>query len=167
VSDTQKAKIEMVVGAGNLVALLLLPAMALVLFLWAPSTLPMAPSVSHAPVLFFVLFGLVVCSLLVSGLQNSYRCVALRPLLKNLPRTTEKITFAERLPPLPLVAMLPAWYFIILLIIFLAASFFAAYLALTADAWDIALYAGTAVLSWWTIYFGATFWVKLRLSGRI
>jgi hypothetical protein len=165
VSDTQKAKIEMVVGAGNLVASLLLPAMALVLFLWAPSTLPMAPSVAHAPVLFFVIFGLVVCSFLVSGLQNLYRYVGLRPLLKNLPRTTEKITFAERLKPL--TATVPVWFLIVPLIMVLATLFFSAYEALTANAWDIFPYLAVAVSSWWIIYISAMLWVKLRLPGRI
>ena len=165
VSDTQKAKIEMVVGAGNLVAWLLLAAIALVLFLWAPSALPMAASVSHDPVLFFVIFGLVVCSFLVSGLQNLYRYVGLRPLLKNLPRTTEKITFAERLKPL--TATVPVWFLIVPLIMVLATLFFSAYEALTANAWDIFPYLAVAVSSWWIIYISAMLWVKLRLPGRI
>jgi len=85
VDDAEKAKIEVALGASTLVVWLLTAVIAAIVFLWAP--------LGSVTTLF--LFLALYCLLLV--VQNFCNCLALRAILKNSPRVSEKIAFDERL----------------------------------------------------------------------
>src|SRR5207244_3958369 len=87
-----------------------------VLILSVGSVPPKVPSVASGLLLIFL-----YCSLLLPGLQNLWHCLALRALLKNSSRTTEKMTLAERLNPRE--ALYSVEYLIFLLMLFLVIFF--------------------------------------------
>lgn len=159
VDEARKARIEMVVGAGNLVVYLLL-ILAVTWFALYPAAgvgLVSPPWKDH--LLTFVLW----CSLLAVP-HNFYQCFALWPLLRNLPRTAEKITLVERLKPL---AMYSSGFLIFAFLFLTAMLLFMAYGALTTRPWDVAAFVGVVALSWLVIFYGTVLWVKRRLSAQI
>lgn len=151
VSDAQKAKIELVLGASHSVVWLLCGALGLVMFLGAPLVL------LHVTGEWILFLGI----LLVMGLQNLWHCFALRAVLDNASRTTEQITFSERLET-P-AAMNSFGRLIFLLVLFLILSFLLGYHSVTANTLS---YVWVAVFGGVVIYLAALFRVKFRSSGR-
>jgi len=163
VDETQKAKIKMLLAASNLMLSLILFTVLSLLLLMTHSVLPKIPLVSND-----FLPAFLLCGLFVVVLHNLYHCFALRRLLKNSPRTTEQIKFADRLETV--AAMYSVWHLkfdvVFFLVVFLSILFFTVYQAVVANVWDVFRYLGLAVLGWATIYFAVLLRVKLGQSGR-
>jgi hypothetical protein len=162
VSDAQKAKIEMVLGLSFLVTCLLLAAS--VLFLMPPSVVLKSVPYFEDRLLIFVVYCLGV-----SGLQNLGHCFAFRAILKNSPRTSEKIRLDERLKGL--TGMYSAeqlkFLLVLFLVLFVGSFFQLAYQLSKGSAGHLFLpIAGIVALGYVVILFGALLRVKLR-SGRI
>jgi hypothetical protein len=163
VSEEQKAEIEKVLGASTLVVGLLSALAALVVLLWMPPLLLSAPLDETKALLVFA-----VCCLILIG-QNLFHCFMLRGRLKNSRRTTERITFAQRLEAPAAMHSVGYLRFLVLLFLalFLGLSFLVAYQALVAGALDLFLSLGAAVSVGTAIYMGALLRVKLRSPERI
>jgi hypothetical protein len=164
VSEAQKARIEVVLGASHVAAWLFCAAIWLVLFPLAPSALLQA--LPDATGRLLALF-LIISSLVVIGLQNLWHCFALRALLRNAPRTPEQITFAQRYEALVAMHSIEQLKFLLVLFLglFLASVFLFAYQATLGHMWDflwcVPITGGAA------IYFGALVRAKLHLAGQI
>ena len=119
----EKAKIEMVLGAGTLVVWLLSAVTALVVLFWMPPLLLNAPSDGTKALLTFA-----VCCLILIG-QNLFHCFMLWVLLKGSPRAAERITFAQRLEAPAAMHSVRHLRFLLLLFlaVFLVLSFLLAY----------------------------------------
>jgi hypothetical protein len=162
VSEAQKTKIEIVLGASHLTEWLFCAALSLVLFPLAPSVLLQAiPDETGRLLALFLSF------LMVIGLRNLWQCFALRALLRNAPHTPEQITFAQRNEALLARYSIEQLKFLLVLFLglFLASVFLFAYQAALGHIWDFLLYVlitgGTA------IYFGVLVRAKLQLAGQI
>jgi hypothetical protein len=158
VSEEQKAKIEMVLGASTFVVWLLSAVTASVVLFSMPSLLLNAPSDGTNALLIFA-----VCCLILIG-QNLFHCFMLRVLLKGSPRTAERITFAQRLETPAAMHSVGRLRFLVMLFlaVFLVLSFFLAYQALVVGAWDLFLSLAVAASVGAAIYMGALLRVKLR-----
>jgi hypothetical protein len=151
VSEEHKAKIEKVLGASTFMVWLLSAVLALVVLLWMPLDGTKA-----------LLIFAVCCLILIS--QNLYHCFTLRMLLKDSPRTAERITFAQRLETPAAMHSVGHLRFLVMLFLalFLGLSFLVAYQALVVGAWDLFLSLAAAVSAGTAIYMGALLRVKLR-----
>jgi hypothetical protein len=156
VSEEHKAKIEKVLGANTFTVWLLSAVLALVVLLWMP--LLNAPLDGTKALLIFA-----VCCLILIG-QNLYHCFTLRVLLKDSPRTPERITFAQRLETPAAMHSVGYLRFLVMLFlaVFLVLSFLLAYQALVVGAWDLFLSLAVAASAGTAIYMGALLRVKLR-----
>jgi hypothetical protein len=160
VSDAQKAKIEVVLGASTLVVWLLAAVIAAIVFLWPP--------LASVTTLYKHFLFLALCCLLLAG-QNFYNCLALRAILKGSPRTSEKIRLDEWLKgPAGMYSAEQLKFLLVLFLVLFVGSFFLwAYQLSKGNAGDLFLSIGGIVaLGCAAILFGALLRVKLR-SGRI
>jgi hypothetical protein len=160
VSDAQKAKIEVVLGASTLVVWLLAAVIAAIVFLWPP--------LASVTTLYKHFLFLALCYLLLAG-QNFYNCLALRAILKGSPRTSEKIRLDEWLKgPAGMYSAEQLKFLLVLFLVLFVGSFFLwAYQLSKGNAGDLFLSIGGIVaLGCAAILFGALLRVKLR-SGRI
>jgi len=163
VSDAQKAKIETVLGLSLLVTCLLLAGS--VLILKPPSILLKSVPDFEDRLLIFVAYCLAV-----SSLQNLAHCFAFRAILKNSPRTSEKIRLDERLKGAARIYSAEQLKFLLVLflVLFVGSFFLLAYELSKGNAGDLLLSVGGIVASGWAvIFFGALLRVKLRSPGRI
>jgi hypothetical protein len=162
VSEAQRAKIEIVLGASHLTEWLFCGALWLVLFPLLPSVLlQVLPDETGRLLALFFSF------LVVIGLRNLWQCFALRALLRNAPHTPEQITFAHRNETLLARYSIERLKFLLVLFLglFLASVFLFAYQAALGHVWDFLWcvpIAGGAV-----IYFGVLIRAKRQLAGQI
>jgi hypothetical protein len=154
VSEAQKAKIEIVVGASTVGNLLL--SAAVFVLLWAPA-LSLDASIQ--------IFAL--CCLIAIA-QNLYHCCAFRDLLKNSSRTPEQITFAQRNEALLAAYSVAHLMFLLMLflVLFLGVSSLLVYQALVGTV-DLFFWVSAIALGGVTIYCGALLRLKRRSLGRI
>src|SRR5262245_47005873 len=162
VSEGQKTKIEIVLGASHLTEWLFCVALWLVLFPLAPTVLLQAlPDETGR------LLALLLGSLMVIGLRNLCQCFALRALLRNAPHTPEQITFAQRNEALLARHSIERLKFLLVLFLglFLASVFLFAYQATHGPIWGFLLY--VLVTGGTAIYFGVLVRAKLQVARRI
>ena len=158
VDDAEKAKIEVALGASTLVVWLLTAVIAAIVFLWAP--------LGSVTTLF--LFLALYCLLLV--VQNFCNCLALRAILKNSPRVSEKIAFDERLKGAAGMYSVEQLKFLLVLFVglFVGTFFLLWYQLSNGNALDLFLsIAGIVGSGCAVILFGTLLRAKLRSSGRI
>ena len=160
VSDAQKAKIEVALGASTLVVWLLAAVIAAIVFLW--------PSLASVTTLYKHFLFLALCCLLLVG-QNFYNCLALRAILKGSPRASETITLDERLKvPAGMYFVEQLKFLLVLFLVLFVGSFLLlAYELANGNALGLFLPIGGIVASGYAvILFGALLRAKLR-SGQI
>jgi len=162
VSETQKTKIEIALGASHLTEGLFCAALWLVFFPLAPSVLlHVLPDATGRLLALFLSF------LVVMGLRNLWQCFALRALLRNAPRTPEQITFAQRNEALLARHSIEQLKFLLVLFLglFLASVFLFAYQATHGHIWGFLLY--VLVTGGSASYFGVLVRAKLQSAGQI
>jgi hypothetical protein len=159
VDEAQKAKIEIIVGAGRIVFYLLL----ILAVMWFGVYLTGRIGLKTASKLDDHLLVFMLACLLSGVVHNLYQCLALWPQLRTLPRTAEQITLVERLKPLAMYSK----RLLIFALLFLTVAFLVmTYRALTSRPWDIAAYIAVAGIGLMAIYYGLALWVRRRL-GRV
>jgi hypothetical protein len=153
-SEAQKAKIEIVLGASTLGAWLL--SAAVFVLLWSPSI------TLSASLQIFALCCLIALA------QNSYHCFAFRNLLKNSPRTPEQSTFAQRTKALAARCSVGYLTFLLMLFLvsFLGLSSLLVYQALVGTV-DLFFCVSAIAFAGVAIYFGAMLRLKLQSLGRV
>ena len=110
----------------------------------------LAPMLWNSVVL-TILLSSIVGAIIAGALFNGYRWWTLRPLLVDVPRTTERITWAELLRPW--AGVVPPIRELIFSAILLAILFaLAAYLTLASGRWDIDELIGTLLIGLMVAY---------------
>ena len=161
VDETQKARIEAMLGTSHTVAYLLMlsATIAFALYVWVPAIRRNMPPLSPDGMMVFALATLVI-----PFLQNLYHCIAVRRVIRHAPPTADKIALAERLK-LP-ASFFPAWFLYVSLAVYFLFLAFATHQAFTGKATIFYSFTVIAILVCLIVYIGALLWMKLRFPGQ-
>lgn len=154
VDDTQKARIERIIGATNAVTWLIAAAAIFGQILYRAA----GGRVSDSDLVLFSLFFL-----LLAFVQNGFLYLALRAPLRDLSRTTEEGTpLSERLQG-P-ASMYSAWYLTIVFLMFLLLFALSAYHAIVAKPANVASFIAVIMLGGLVFYLGAILRAKFCIA---